>query len=172
MDELEQILKDRFSKLPPKLQGALINPIWRNSLGEKAQSFGLTEDQKAFLENEVVFVLMGLEPKENLVANLKSEVTMTEENARQMNDYVNGAILSSVSQELKGLGQEAGENTPAPLPKPRIRATPVDFEDAILNQAKAMRPAVAPDNLPVQKSESPKPHDYTSGQDPYREPIE
>ena len=49
-----------------------------------------------------------------------------------------------------------------------------DFEQIILNQARAMqpaRPAVPPSNLPVSE-ETKTIHDYKSGDDPYREPVE
>lgn len=56
--------------------------------------------------------------------------------------------------------------------KTRTRMAPVGFEEAILNQARAMRTAIPPENLPTQNAEPHKIHNYTSGADPYREPTE
>jgi hypothetical protein len=55
--------------------------------------------------------------------------------------------------------------------QPRARIAPVGFEEAILNQAKAMRVATPPpSNLPTAPEHNV--HDYKQGADPYREPIE
>jgi hypothetical protein len=69
--------------------------------------------------------------------------------------------------------------TPEILPQNNVEPAPHseggvgnDFEQIILNQAKAMRPATAPpSNLPT--SDGPKTvPDYRINEDPYREPLE
>lgn len=180
MNNLDQILKDQFKKLPEKLQAIISTPVWRNGLQEKAKKFGLNENQVSILENEVIFVLMGLEPKENFGQNIEREVELEKSLAIELNNYVNGSIFSGVTRELQTLWTEPETNyTPISTPKPeqaRPRVAPVGFEEAILNQAKAMRPAVAPDNLPIQNpkqnNEPSKVHNYSPGADPYREPTE
>ena len=83
--------------------------------------------------------------------NIKKEVVLDESSARAISNYINGAIFGNVMGDIK----EAWK--PGSVKKEKEENLDIDFS----KMEQAMRPALPPENLPIQK-----------GPDPYREPPE
>src|SRR3989344_7524515 len=161
MNEDTQILKDYVESLPSSLRQYLKGGQWSKDVGLVAQNFGLQEYQVMTIKNEVLFVILGLEPYENLFQNLITKAGLIESMAEKIVLQISEQILDKI---------EVPERINNPLnsepKKERQNNVGSDFEQTILNQAKAMRPAV-PANLPTESAPQQNLHDYSSGQDPY-----
>ncbi len=99
--DINQIIKDRFNKLPPKLQEAITSTEVALKLREISQKYRLHIDQGQILENETYMVLLGIEQSENYKENLKKELRISEENAIKISNDVAKEIFLSVRNILK-----------------------------------------------------------------------
>lgn len=184
MDENQQILKSQFEKLPKTLRDFVSKGNWSASVLGIAKKINLTQEKYASFENEVLFVLIGLQPKTDFVENIKNELEIDSNMAGWIAEDVEKNIFGKVANEIDEMwqaieqnGEEDEENvqeeTNENLEKDEVGSTVgQSFEDIILNQAKAMMPAVPPENLPTGPEPQHEVHDYPTGQDPYREPAE
>ena len=161
MDEGIQILKKQIHVLPKEIRDYVINGDWSDKLDIALADFNLQDVQKKAIANELLLVLVGLELFSDLRKNIESEARVHSE--------ITDSIVNIISNEV--LGELDAIVRPAPRSE-EVGKSGVgnEFEQIILNQAKAMRPAVPPQNLPT--SDGPKvATDYKPGEDPYREPA-
>jgi len=171
MDNKETI-KERLKILPEKLKAFVIDEKWRNDVENTSKQFNLDEEKYISLENEIFLVLLCFEPIGDFVENIKRELEIDKNVAGWIEDYVNKNIFSKIKDEIDFMWQS--ENQEESEKENQIKnSIGESFEQIILNQAKAMKEAV-PENLPTEDvEEKPKAiHNYLTGQDPYREPIE
>lgn len=173
MDDYQQILKTQYDKLSVKLRDFVVDTYWTNTVSNIATKFNLIGDRSKMLENEVLFVLIDLEPKNDFVENVKNELEVDSNMAGWIAEDVEKNIFSKVTNELNTIGGQIEENEKGTAQT--SNGVGNSFEQIILNQARAMQPAVPPENLPTgepNQNEPPKTiHDYTES-DPYREPTE
>lgn len=179
MDENKQIIKERFESLPKALQDYITSDVWSGKVSQVCAQVGVPMDTYTSIENEVFFVLIGLEPARDLKENIIKETGLTEEQARKINDSVNGSVLSPVMSYITELWRE--ENSTPEIEKINTGSAPQkeskvgdSFTQAIVNQAKAMQPiGFVPENLPTESTNpTPPPQSYAPGKDPYHEAIE
>lgn len=191
MEQYQQILKDQFSKLSPTLRDFISHGNWSTMARDIAKQFDLTDEKYASFENEILFVLICLQQKEDFTENIKKELEIDSNMTSWIAEDVNKNIFSRIVREIDLMWKSMEKtNLETEEQKPNQNRVGANFEQIILNQARAMQPAVAqeelgsgvarpvaPDNLPTEnnesKSEAPKITipDYSSG-DPYREPTE
>lgn len=166
-----------MDNLPDELVSYLRNSDWADKLDSLLVKYPIEEYKKIAIENEVLLVLIGLEPSKDLQDNIQTQAEI---------DFATAVLIAKdITKNIFDMS-EAVFTKPE---QPRSRMAPVGFEEAILNQAKAMRPAEPaggrvtsyevrdtnkkdekPHNLPTE--ESHQIHDYKQGADPYREPVE
>ena len=193
MNKTNQQFREIFKKLPEKIRLIILSPELSSS------NNSLNQNVRELFSKTLVNILAKIEPQEALRESLIGaglEKNVVEKIEHQVEstilskiDEIYTEIESNIEKDSGGereseSGQvnnkenksdtEARSTTygPAKPEQPRSRMAPVGFEEAILNQAKAMRPAIPPENLPTQNAEPHKIHNYTSGADPYREPTE
>ncbi|MFH0804535.1 MAG: hypothetical protein V1896_02955 [Candidatus Zambryskibacteria bacterium] len=189
--DYKETIKERIKILPEQLRAFMVDEKWRGDAQRVSERFSFDEEKYALFENEVFLVLLCLEPPTDFAESIKKELGIDNNMAGWIAEDVNKNIFSKVSDEITSMWQmaEQAENV--------TNKVGTDFEQIILNQAKAMQPAVAspklgygvakpavderrreetPNNLPTgegQAEEKPKAiHNYVPGTDPYREPIE
>lgn len=175
MDETTNILKNQIDRLPTKLREYLAEGSWSKEIDRITKSFGLQEYQTISIKNEVLFVIIGLEPYLDLQKNIVTETGMSPETILKI-------VLQISEQVLDKIEMPNGDK-----PKERQNNVGNDFEQTILNQARAMQPArersqnlesgsqfkntQTPNNLPTGETQNESPrviHNYTDN-DPYRE---
>ncbi len=147
--DYKEIIKKRLGELPSEWRSFVLDENWRSNVSNLSRQFRLSEAQAASLENEVFFVLLGLEPPEDFVLNLKREVSLDENVARKISDFVNGWVFIRVINELKEYWDKNTQNNGViqngqslePQKERQNNNVGDSFERTILNQAKAMRPA-------------------------------
>ncbi|GEM_PF-874498 len=197
--DYKEIIKERLGKLPSTLREFVKGEGWRANVTEIGKRFNFIEEKQVALENEVFLVLICLEPVSDFVENLKKGVEIDDNTARTISNYINGAVFSGVMKDIKSmwtLENPVPQEPPKEISKPEIKEAPRErkdnisdsFEQAIINQAKAMQPArVAPppSNLPTNTAHTtpvtappkqiipPSASQSTPPRsDPYREPVE
>src|SRR3989338_2445009 len=105
--EFNELVKERFAKLPKVVQAAITSADVQKRLRELADTHKLHLDQWEALENEVQYTLLGIQPSEDLVANLKSEVGVAEEVAQALAADISKIVFEPIRQELeRELGNE------------------------------------------------------------------
>src|SRR3989338_1209560 len=192
--DYKETIKERLGLLSPELRTFVLDESWRREAEKIGKQFNLNEEKYASFENEVFLVLLCFEPKSDFAENIKKELGIDTNMAGWVAEDVEKNIFSKVAKEIDEMWQIAStesiggaEQNEEPnqnqsqnnveLPPHSASEVGTDFEQIILNQAKAMQPArEAPVNLPTSESqveERPKViHNYVGESDPYREPVE
>jgi hypothetical protein len=165
--DYKETIKERLNILSPELRAFVLDENWRREAEKIGNQFNLNEEKYASFENEIFLVLLCFEPPTDFAENIKRELEIDSNTANQMVEEVEKNIFSKVAEEINSMWQK--EEPEEPQPQNNIGN---DFEQIILNQAKAMMPAQAPSNLPTEQ-EKPKETipNYSGGNDPYREPA-
>jgi hypothetical protein len=187
MDEGTEIIKKQLQAIPDNLRSYVANPAWSESVGRISKQYNINQDKIGSLENEVLFVLICLEPSKDFVENIKREAGLDDATARKVADSVNGSIFSSVMKDIKSYWDSIPANDagmpPVQAEEPKVKNYD-SFEQTILRQAQAMRPArtaeaiqsggpaQAPNNLPGATPAKDIPKQYAGSADPYREAPE
>lgn len=177
-DETEKIIEEYISKAPEVIRNFIASGEWKIGVDLIAKRFSLEETKINDLKNEIIFVLIGMEPKSDFTENIKRELEIDSNIAGWIAEDVDKNIFANVSDEINSMWQ-TGEQEKVEENSPQNNIGN-SFEQIILNQAKAMRPAMpageVPHNLPgagQPEQEKPKAiHNYMTNDDPYREPIQ
>lgn len=106
MDETLKTLKENFEVLPPDVQDAIINPLTKDKIISIGKRHNLTTEQKYSLENEIFFVLFGLEPLSKFRANAVEKVGASYDQAIKISSDANKEIFDPVMGLLKEMEEE------------------------------------------------------------------
>ena len=98
---VHKMIKERFAKLPPKLQEAITSTEVAENLRELAQKYRLHIDQGQILENETYMVLLGVEQAGKYEENLKKELDVSSDIAKNIANDVAKEIFLSIRNTLK-----------------------------------------------------------------------
>lgn len=104
--ETKEILKNQFKKLPKDIQDAILAVDLRSKMQFITKKNNLHIDQAEALENEAVFVMLGLEHPSNLVANIAKHVEVSGEKAEAIEEDLNREIFLKVRESLKKIFEE------------------------------------------------------------------
>jgi hypothetical protein len=115
MDEnnIQISLKERFQKLPPNLQQAIISTDTQKVFQEITTKYRLHIDQAGELENETMIVLFGAEKPTNFLANIQSALNISQTMASQIVNDINQGIFLKIREGLRQV-----HNEPAPITGP------------------------------------------------------
>lgn len=185
MDQnINKTIEEYIDKAPEVIKKMLADCIWAKNANLIAQKFKLDFQKTENFKNEIIFVLIGMEPRKDFVENIKNELSLDQNIAGWIAEDVEREIFSEVVDELDNIEKQMSEEN---IGQETIEPNPIgqSFEKIILNQAKAMqpaKPAAAPTggrmnyevrSMEKKKEEQPKiVHDYARGNDPYREPLQ
>ena len=196
--DYKETIKERIKILPEQLRSFVLDEKWRREAEKIGKQFNFDEEKYASFENEIFLVLLCFEPKTDFAENIRRELGVDSNTADIIAEEVRKNIFEQVSDEINSMWQaEGAESTEGPEQSERTEKSSGvgnSFEQIILNQAKAMMPArpadgsgrvtsyevrdtnikeEKPANLPTGDSEPQiKVPDYSTGSDPYREPVE
>lgn len=109
MDNIKEILKNQLKKLPKDIQDAILAVDLRSKMQFITKKNNLHIDQAEALENEAVFVLLGLEHPNNLIANIAKHAEVSEEKAEAIAEDLNREIFLKVRESLKKIFEERKE---------------------------------------------------------------
>lgn len=101
----EEVMAERFKRLPPSVQNAITSADVEAHLRELAKTQQLHLDQWDLLENEVMLTLLGLAKTSELKQNIMKEVGVSDEVAtilaRDIAEYVFKPIRDELERQLE-----------------------------------------------------------------------
>lgn len=101
MDESTLEIKKYLEQLPPQIKTAVLGNEWHKRLGEIGKKYSLHLDQISSLEYEVLFVMIGMEPEEDLVTNIEKEVGVSKILAGQLAEEINTRIFQFILKSMQ-----------------------------------------------------------------------
>ena len=133
---------------------------------------GLSGEQAISADSEVLYALYGLQTIPTTIANIAKSANKDVNTFSKLKTDLENKVFNNIPKGAEKIGESPSQNQPQ-------SSVGTSFEQIILNQAKAMRPAMpageVPHNLPgAEQSEQEKPgaiHNYIEKSDPYREPL-
>ena len=149
--DYKEVIKERIKGLPETLRVFVLDEKWRRDAEQIGKQFNLNEEKYTALENEIFMVLLCFEPQKDFRENIKNELQIDTNTVGWITEDVKKNIFSKISDELSAIEKQIDENEKMPQSQSGVGN---EFEQIILNQAKAMKPAVPPGNLPI--SDEPK----------------
>lgn len=172
--DIDKTIEEYIEKAPEAIKKMLADGSWTRNANSIAEKFKIGSEKTSDFKNEIVFVLIGMEPKTDFTENIKNELGIDSNMANWIVEDVEKNIFSKVADELDEMWQTSEQEEPEEKPKenPQQNNVGESFEQIILNEAKAMREAIPPENLPVDNSEPKAVNNYLNKEDPYREPME
>jgi len=110
MDERAQdTIKKHFNKLPQDIQDAILAADLPEKFKTIANKHKLTIGQAFTLENETMFVMLGLENQEGYTNNLKQEADISQEEAEKIAEEVGRMIFLPIRVSLRKLHEVSKE---------------------------------------------------------------
>lgn len=178
--------KQAYQKLSPEVQDFIMSSETTELIGRLLQEAGLSENEEISADSEILYSLYGLQPLSTAIENIAKLTNRNPENFSNLRMKLEDNIFNKI-QKQNSVNYSDDRSTTTPQPpkpeQPRSRMAPVGFEEAILNQAKAMRPArptgetggIKNNEYGIgdrKENSQYKMHDYKPNTDPYREPLE
>jgi hypothetical protein len=110
--EFDQMVATEFQKLPKVVQEAISAADVQKHLRALSQKHQLHLDQWSALENEVMMIVIGMDPTDALEANIIKEVGLAPDVARNVANDINTEVFEPIRKKLEST---VAENAPAPL---------------------------------------------------------
>lgn len=101
MDQSALEIKKYIDQLPPAIKTAVLGAEWNKRIGEIGQKYSLHLDQISSLEYEVLFVMIGMEPEEDLVENIQKELSISKILATQLAEEINIRIFQYILKTMQ-----------------------------------------------------------------------
>lgn len=106
MDNTQQIIKKQLNTLPSDIKKAILSVDLREKLKMIAEKNNFHIDQAGNLENETMFVMLGLESPDNYENNIKREMRISEEQAKLITADINKEIFLPIRESLREMHKE------------------------------------------------------------------
>lgn len=159
----------------PEIKNLMFSSELSDKIGIVAEENHLDEETAFKLFDEVGYVILDLKSRSTFFDSLV-DIDINKVVAQKIANDVDTKIFI----ELDKIKNKVSENKTSGQTQPDQNQVQnnvgTDFEQIILNQARAMQPArpanESPQNLPTGEHEPRAIHNYIGGSDPYREPAE
>jgi hypothetical protein len=124
------IIEEYFSKLPDVVQDCVTSKEWQRRIAEIVTKYSLNSKQVANLQYEIIFVVLGIEPEQDLSENIKNEVGVSGLLAEQLAEDVKERLLSWVDRiyntnEQTTENKKEKESVDVEIPEIRPEITPM-----------------------------------------------
>ena len=96
-----ELIKERYQQLPQEIRDAVTASDLPTKMKTIASNHGLMIDQVGILQNEILFVMLGLEPSSDFVNNMSKELGIKRELAEKITIDVNRLIFDSIKNYLR-----------------------------------------------------------------------
>ena len=98
MNTETDIIEEYFSKLPVIVQDCVGSDEWQKRLDEMTTKYSLDKNQSVALQYEILFVVMGIEPEQDLSENIKNELGVSGLLAEQLAKDTEERLLSWIDK--------------------------------------------------------------------------
>lgn len=178
-------IREAYKKLSPEVQNFIMDNETTDLITNHLGMAGLSEEQSTLADSEILYAMLGLQTLPDAISNIAKLSNKSLESLHRLKIDLENNIFVKIP--ISTLTQSKKEEPEQRSAKPNNIGQ--SFEQIILNQARAMQKAVPPNNLPIEteietpiqrpieREEVPQPnqnhevHNYSSGNDPYREPV-
>ena len=109
MDETQKNINKYFNKLPKGIKDAILATDLKEKFKTITVKHKLQLDQAADIENETMFVMLGLEHPDDYTENIKREAELTNEEALKITEEVNRVIFLPIRGILRELHEEKSD---------------------------------------------------------------
>lgn len=106
MNEFDKIIEQYKSQLPEISKKIINSQEWKITLTEIAKKYSLDENQTFIMEREVLFVLIGIEPEEDLKDNLQNELSISDLLSNELFNEIDKRVISVI---IKKFETESGQ---------------------------------------------------------------
>lgn len=171
----QQQIEEQYKKLPAELKEAAYGVDIANKIYQIGQKFALTIEERGFLAEEALYVVLGLVRPEDFVGRLEERLRTYDEEAAEIAKEISQQVFLPLREALKRAHQmEIKEETPAAPakpPEPAIPQLPRPIE--LPSKTTVMQEKFKPKIPPIDLRQRAKPQSTTvRAFDPYREPAE
>jgi hypothetical protein len=172
--DINTILERQITKLPPELKDFLSRGEWLTFVRIAGEKNSLSSEQITKFENEVLFVIVGMELESDLEKNIETNLGVNPQAALSLATEIKEQVLKSITNmlptEVESLELEAPHDMliPANLP------TKTTLEQKLGSLTKNPDSPIKDPQWEERKKalgESTVATDY-KGNDPYREPLQ
>lgn len=106
---LNEDLKKQFDRLPAEIQQAILDTNLSEKLQQITRDNKLMIDQAGSLQVETILVLLGLQPLNSYIDNIKQNVGLSDEEAKSVAKSVDELIFVNIRESLKKINKESLE---------------------------------------------------------------
>lgn len=99
--EVDKLIEERFAQLPQIVKDAFTSADVTKHLQQLASSHKLHLDQWQKLETQVQYTLLGIEPIEQLEANIKKSVDVPDDVAHTLAEDISHTVFEPIREELE-----------------------------------------------------------------------
>jgi hypothetical protein len=108
--ETIKIIQEQIDSLPKKVREVIASIDITNEVANLRTKHFLMLDQVSTLELETILAMIGLEPTENFVENIKDNLKISEEKAILIANDINESIFNKIRQVMMSTGEEKMED--------------------------------------------------------------
>jgi len=130
--DINQMIEEQFLKLPKEVRSAITDTNLIQKTKDLATKYSLHIDQLGSLQNEIVFVMIGLEPSSVFVENIINELKIDTEQANLIANDVNETIFKPIRTYLReweeNAEKEAEKNTTENIAEAKTNKSISDLE--------------------------------------------
>lgn len=102
-----QIIKEKLLQLPDQVQQAILSSDLKQKMRTIADKHSLMLDQTGLLQNEIFFVMLGMEPSSDFVDNVTSELNIPRSKAEMIAQDINTLIFAPIKTYLREWEEQA-----------------------------------------------------------------
>lgn len=163
--DLKSIISPFLLKAHPIVREFIISGDLVDTIEQISYPYNLNDSEISDISDIVTLILIGISNPDELPIKVSGITGLPQSTSDDLSMSIQDIILSTISMKIESLNNVSGQKS---------SNVGDDFERMVMNQARAMRPAVeAPSNLPgeelqIESSEPRVIHNY-KGEDPYRE---
>jgi signal recognition particle subunit SEC65 len=135
----KNILPEFFKQLPQERQDLIFNGGWQNKVGEITKKYSLSQTQVDILNNNLLFVFMGIDKLDDFIKLLTSELGVSRILGDQIVEDLEKRVLDYVIKTL--------EAKPI-FEKPKVSVTPIfqtEPKKPLASQIPEIRPEIVPE---------------------------
>jgi hypothetical protein len=143
--EIEKEINDQIASLPQKVRDIIASTDITGEIIKLKEKYHLMLDQISTLEVETMLVMIGLEPAEDFVDNLQSNLKIDEEKAINIANDINELIFMEIRHAMMEQDSKTGEENKETLDK-----------DSILWEIENPKPTVQPIQPTIKTEEKAK----------------
>ncbi len=108
--DTSEIIKDHFNELPQEMRDAITAADLPVRMKKIAQNQNLMIDQIGSLQNEILLVMLGIEPSSEFIKNVSKELGVSNSKSLEIAKEVNDSIFGSIRTYLREWEEQAGQS--------------------------------------------------------------